>query len=69
MEPSTETFNIKQLSDDMAVEVVVNEQRTTIHRETDLLRQKAYFEGLIAKGQAGLDRVSSLLGHITNAKR
>ncbi len=52
----------------MAVEVVVNEQRTTIHRETDLLRQKEYFEGLIAKGQAGLDRVNSLLGHINNAK-
>jgi len=68
MEPTTETFSVKQLSNDMAVEVVVNEQRTTIHRQTDLLRQKEYFEGMIAKGQAGLDRINSLLGHINNAK-
>jgi hypothetical protein len=68
MEPTVETFSVKQLPNDMAVEVTVNETNTVVHRETDLLRRKAYFEGMIAKGQAGLDRVNELLGHIQNAK-
>jgi hypothetical protein len=37
-------------------------------RESDLLRRKAYFEGMIEKGQAGLARVEAHLTQIQNAK-
>lgn len=59
-----ETFRVQRLSDETAVEVTETVVKTTMHRESDLLRQKAYFESMIAKGQEGLDRVNALLNQI-----
>lgn len=51
------------------VEVTETKVEKKVYREKDLLEQKAYFEAMIAKGQAGLDKVNTLLSDIENAKK
>ena len=43
------------------VEVTETKVEKKTFRENDLLRQKTYFEDMIAKGQEGLAKVQSLL--------
>lgn len=51
------------------VEVTDTKVEKKLYHEDNLLKQKAYFEGMIAKGQAGLAKVQILLNDIQNAKQ
>ena len=51
------------------VEVTETIVEKKVYRENNLLEQKAYFEGMLAKAQAGLDKVNTLLSDIENAKK
>lgn len=51
------------------VEVTETKVEKKVYRENDLLEQKAYFEGMLVKAQAGLDKVNTLLSDIENARK
>lgn len=51
------------------VEVTETIVEKKVFREDNLLKQKAYFEEMLAKAQAGLNKVNTLLSDIENAKK
>ena len=51
------------------VEVTDTKIEKKVFREDNLLKQKAYFEEMLAKAQAGLDKVNALLSDIENARK
>jgi hypothetical protein len=59
---------LQKLNDDTVLEITETVQQKTRYVEADLIRQQTYFTEMITKGQAGLDRVNSLLGQIQNEK-
>lgn len=62
-----ESTRLQRIDNETRVEVTETKTVKRVFREDELLRQKAYFEGMIAKGQEGLERVEELLTQITNA--
>lgn len=60
---------LQTINNDTVMEVTKTVTQKTRHSEADLLHQKAYFEGMITQGQAGLDRVIALLTQINNEKQ
>lgn len=64
----TPEMRVQTVNDTSVLEVTEIVVRKTRYVDTDLLRQKAYFEEMIAKGQAGLASVEERLSHINNAK-
>lgn len=61
-------IRIQTLNRETVVEVTTTVTEKERHTESDLLRRKAYFEELIAKGTAGLSKVTELLSHIDNER-
>lgn len=61
-------YRIQTLNKETVIEVVTTVTEKERHTESDLLRRKAYFEELIAKGTAGLSKVTELLTQIDNEK-
>jgi hypothetical protein len=51
------------------VEVTDTKIEKKVFREDNLLKQKAYFEEMLAKAQAGLNKVNTLLSDIENARK
>jgi hypothetical protein len=59
---------LQRINNDTVLEITQNVLEKTRYSESDLLRQKAYFESMVTKGQEGLDRVNALLTQIENEK-
>lgn len=59
---------LQRINNDNVLEITQNVLEKTRYSESDLLRQKTYFESMVAKGQEGLDRVNALLTQIENEK-
>lgn len=62
-----ETARVQKLGDDVVLETTSTETVKKKITEKRLLEQKAYFEGMIAKGQEGLATVEAQLTTIDNA--
>jgi hypothetical protein len=63
-----ETRRVQTLGAETTLEVTEQTTVKRVYRESRLLEQKAYFEALIAKGQAGLADVMEKLADIEHAK-
>lgn len=63
-----ETARVQQLGDDVVLETTSTETVKKKVTEERLLKQQAYFEGMIAKGEAGLAAVKAQLTTIQNAR-
>lgn len=64
-----ETSRVQTVNNESMLEVTETVTVKRYHREQDLLRKRAYFEGMIAKGQAGVVAVDALLTQLQNGKR
>ena len=61
-------IRVQTLNKETVIDVTTTVTEKVRHTESDLLRRKAYFEELIAKGTDGLAKVNELLTHIENDK-
>jgi hypothetical protein len=59
---------VQTLMGESTLEVTQTVIQKDSYKESDLLRQQAYFTEMIAKGQAGLDKVNALLNQLQNEK-
>lgn len=64
-----ETKKVSVIDDEGLVEVTETTVEKKLYRENNLLEQKEYFEGMIAKGKEGLAKVNALLSDIENARK
>jgi hypothetical protein len=63
-----ETARVQQLGNDVVLETTNVETVKKKVTEKRLLNQKAYFKGMVAKGEAGLASVEAQLTTIKNAR-
>lgn len=59
---------VQTINSDTVLEVTETVVKKRRHSEANLLRQRAYFQSMVDKGTAGLERVNALLQQISNAK-
>ena len=59
---------LQQINDDTVLEITETKDVKTRYSEKQLLSQRSYFEEMLLKAQAGLDKVNDLLAQIHNEK-
>lgn len=59
---------VQVLDGEASIEVLKTVVEKTQHKESALLRERSYFEGMKEKAEAGLARVNALLSQINNEK-